>query len=217
MIEKLQAIERNNTWELVELPAHTKAIEVKWVFKLKHNADGSIARHKARLVARGFLQREGLDYLEVFAPVARLETVRLVVALACNQGWSTFHLDVKSAFLNGPLDEEVYVTQPPGFVIQKEASKVYKLHKALYGLKQAPRAWNKKIDSYLVELRFVKCKSEYGVYVQVVAQDITIICLYVDDLLVTGSSLENLSKFKELMMKEFEMSDLGKLSYFLGM
>ena len=132
------------------MPAHTKAIEVKWEFKLKLNVDGSIARHKARLVARGFLQREGLDYSEVFAPVARLETVRLVVALACNQGWSTFHLDVKSAFLNGPLEEEVYVTQPPGFVIQKEASKVYKLHKALYGLKQAPRAWNKKIDSYLV-------------------------------------------------------------------
>ena len=139
MVEELQAIERNNTWELVELPTHTKAIEVKWVFKLKHNADGSIARHKARLVARGFLQRAGLDYSEVFVPVARLETVRLVVALTCNQGWSTFHLDVKSAFLNGPLDEEVYVTQPHGFVIQKEANKVYKLHKALYGLKKVPR------------------------------------------------------------------------------
>ena len=102
-------------------------------------------------------------------------------------------------------------------MIQKEASKVYKLHKALYGLKHAPRAWNKKIDSYLVELGFVKCKSKYGVYVQVVSQDITIICLYVDDLLVTGNILENLSKFKEMTMREFEMSDLGKLSYFLGM
>ena len=110
MVEELQEIERNNALELVEFPAHTKAIEVKWVFKLKHNVDGSIARHKARLVARGFIQREGLDYSEVFAPVARLEIVQLVVALACNQGWSTFHLDVKSAFLNGLLDEEVYVT-----------------------------------------------------------------------------------------------------------
>ena len=146
-----------------------------------------------------------------------METIRLVVALACNQGWSTFYLDVKSSFLNGPLEEEIYVTQPPGFVIQKEASKVYRLHKALYGLKQAPRAWNKKIDSYLVELGFVKCKSEYGVYVQVVTQDITIICLYIDDFLVTGNSLKNLSKFKEMMTKEFEMLDLGKLSYFLGM
>ena len=90
---------------------------MKWVFNLKHNADGSIERHKARLAARGFLQKAGLDYSEVFSPVVRLETVRLVVALACNQGWPTFHLDVKSEFLNGPLDEEVYVTQPSGFVI----------------------------------------------------------------------------------------------------
>ena len=117
MVEELQAIERNNTWELVELPVCTKSIKVKWVFKLKHNVDSSIARHKARLVARGFLQRAGLDYSEVYSPVARLETVQLVVALTCNQGWSTFHLDVKSVFLNGPLDEEVYVTQSPGFVI----------------------------------------------------------------------------------------------------
>ena len=102
-------------------------------------------------------------------------------------------------------------------MIQKEASKVYRLHKELYSLKQAPRAQNKKIGSYLVELGFVKCKLEYDVYVQVVAHDITIICLHVDDLLVIGNSLENLSKFKELMTKEFEMSDLGKLSYFLGM
>ena len=114
MVEELQAIERNNTWELVELSAHTKAIKVKWVFKLKHNVDGSIVRHKARLVAQGFLQREGLDYSEVFTPVERLEIVRLVEALACNQGWSTFHLDVKSTFMNGPLDKEVYVTQPHG-------------------------------------------------------------------------------------------------------
>lgn len=117
-------------------------------------------------------------------------------------------------FWNGPLDEVVYVTQPPGFVIQKEARKVYRLHKVLYGLKHTPKAWNKKIDSYLVGLEFIKCKSEYGVYVQVMAQDITIICLYVDDFLITGHSLENFSKFKE---KEFEMFDLGKLLYFLGM
>lgn len=108
-----------------------------------------------------------------------------MVALACKQGWSTFHLDMKSTFLNEPLYEEVYVTQPPGFVIQEEAMKVYKLHKALYGLKYEPRAWNKKIDSYLVKLGFVKCKYEYGVYVKVLVQDITITFLYADDLLVT--------------------------------
>jgi hypothetical protein len=107
---------------------------------LKHIVDGSIVRHKLRLVAQSFLQRAGFDYSEVYAPVAKLETIRLVVALAYKRGWLTFHLDVKSTFLNGPLDKEFYVTQPPGFVIQEEARKVYKLHKAPYGLKQAPRA-----------------------------------------------------------------------------
>lgn len=217
MVEELQAVKRNNTWELVELPTHTKAIKVKWVFKMKHNPDGSISRHKSRLVARGFLQRSGLDYSKVYAQVTRLETVRLVVALACKQCWSTFHLDVKLTFLNGPLDEVVYATQPLGFVIQEEAKKVYKLHKALYGLKQTPRAWNKKIDSYLVESGFIKCIYQYGIYVQVMVQDITIIWLYVDGLLVTGNNMKSYSKFKKLMKKGFEMSDLGKLSSFLGM
>lgn len=135
MIEEFQAIERNNTWELVVLLAHTKAIKMKWVFKLKHIPDGSIARYKERLVARGFLQSVALGYSKVYRPVTRLEIVRLVVALAGKQGWSIFHLNVKSTFLNGPLDEVVYVTQPPGFVIQEEERKVYKLHKAIYSLK----------------------------------------------------------------------------------
>lgn len=123
----------------------------------------------------------------------------MVVDLACKQGWSIFHLVVKSTFFNGPLDEVVYVTQPLGFMIQEEPRKVYKLHKSLYGLKQVPHAWNKKINSYLVELRFIKCRYEYGVYVQVMAQYIIIICLYVDDMPVTRNSMKNLSKFKELM------------------
>lgn len=105
-------------------------------------------KHKARLVAKGFLQRFGLDYFDVFAPVARLETIRLVIALACCRGWNLYHLDVKSAFLNGQLNEEVYVSQPPGYEVKGKEDMVYKLHKALYGLKQAPRAWNKKIDSF---------------------------------------------------------------------
>jgi len=159
MTEELVAIERNKTWKLVKLPVDKKAIEVKWVYKLKHNPDGSIAKHKARLVAKGFLQRACLDYSEVYAPVARIETMRLVLALACKRNWSAFHLDVKSAFLNGPIDEDVFVTQPPDFVIKEKEYMVYRLHKALYGLKQAPRAWNKKNDSYLVEIGFSKCKS----------------------------------------------------------
>ncbi|GAU33832.1 hypothetical protein TSUD_393400 [Trifolium subterraneum] len=140
MEEELQSIEKNKTWKLVNLPDKKKKIDVKWVFKMKLNPDGTISKHKARLVARGFLQKHGVDYNEVFAPVARIETVRLVVALACKNRWLLCHLDVKSAFLNGPREEEVYVSQAPGFEIHGKENMVYKLHKALYGLKQSSKS-----------------------------------------------------------------------------
>ena len=151
---------------MIELPASKKPIDVKWIFKLKLRPNGEVTKHKARLVARGFMQKAGMDYFEVYAPVIRLETVRLIVAIACGRNCPMYHLHVKSAFLNGPLDEEVYVTQPPGFKIKGKENMVYRLHKALDGLKQALRAWNKRIDSFLMQQEFVKCKSEYGVYVK---------------------------------------------------
>ncbi|KAK2398342.1 putative mitochondrial protein [Trifolium repens] len=218
MEEELRSIEKNQTWKLVALPDKKKKIDVKWVFKVKLNPDGTISKHKARLVARGFLQKHGIDYNEVFAPVARIETVRLVVALACRNKWLLYHLDVKSAFLNGPLEEEVFVSQPPGFEIKGKENMVYKLYKALYGLKQAPRAWNKRIDDFLIQIGFKKCAVEFGVYVQNSKDgEIIIICLYVDDLLITGSKTAEIDKVKDKLKREFEMSDLGELSFFLGM
>lgn len=203
---------------MVELPAHKKAIEVKWIFKTKHKSDGSIAKLKARLVAKGFLQQHGIDYTDVFAPVARLETVRLIVAIANSNGWNINQMDMKSAFLNGPLEEEVYVSQPPGFVKKGHEMKVYKLNKALYGLSQAPRAWNKHIDSLLIRYGFRKCTVEYGIYVKFLDQLGTLpVCLYVDDLLITGSSLLEIENFKMKMKNELEMTDLGDLGYFLGL
>lgn len=188
------------------------------MYKLKLKPDGTIAKHKARLVAKGFLQKARLDYSEVFAPVARTETIRLVLALASGKRWPLFQLDVKSAFLNGPLEEEVYVFPPPGFVIKGREDKVYKLKRALYGLKQAPRAWNKRIDSFLVQQGFSKCSVEYGVYVRVKTDTkMMLLCLYVDDLLVTGSDIGEIEEFKARMKSEFEMTDLGELTYFLGM
>ncbi|WVZ24220.1 hypothetical protein V8G54_002764 [Vigna mungo] len=138
MVEELSAIEKNNTWKLVKLPPNKKAIQVKWIFKTKYRPDGSIAKLKARLVAKGFLQKPGIDFTYVYAPVARLDTVRLVIAIANFKGWSIQQMDDKSVFLNGPLEEEVYVNQPPGFFVNGQESKVYKLNKALYGLRQAP-------------------------------------------------------------------------------
>ncbi|MCI36101.1 reverse transcriptase, partial [Trifolium medium] len=133
------SIEKNDTWKLVPLPDKKKPITVKWVYKVKHLPDGSIAKYKARLVAKGFSQKPGIDFTEIFAPVARLETMRVVVAIANRLSWDIVQLDVKSAFLNGKLGKEVYVEQPQGFVIKGQEDKVM-LNKALYGLKQAPRA-----------------------------------------------------------------------------
>jgi len=218
MVEELLSIERNKTWELVNLPDKKKKIDVKWVFKVKLNPDGQVSKHKARLVSRGFLQNQGIDYNEVFAPVARIETVRLVTVIACKYKWLLYHLDVKSAFLNGPLEEVVFVSQPLGFEIAGKENMVYKLHKALYGLKQAPIAWNKKIDQVLFQIGVKKCSVEFGVYVQKLSDGGTvIICLYVDDLLITGSSTSEVEKVKEKLKLEFEMTDLGELSFFLGM
>jgi hypothetical protein len=162
MTEEMKAITDNATWELVELPMGHRAIGLKWVYKVKRDEHGNIVRHKARLVAKGYVQRAGIDYDEVFAPVARLESVHLMLAVAAHQGWEVHHMDVKSAFLNGELKEEVYVAQPPGYVVKGAEHKVLRLRKALYGLKQAPRAWNAKFDATMLALGFQRSSSEHG-------------------------------------------------------
>lgn len=164
MEREIDAIEKNGTWELTDLPKGQKAIGLKWVYKLKKDMNGDIIKYKARLVAKGYVQKQGVDFNEVFAPVTRLETVRLLIALAAKNGWEVHHLDVKSAFLNGDLQEEVYVLQPEGFVKDGEERKVYRLLKELYGLRQAPRAWNARLNRCLMKLGFVKCPYEHAVY-----------------------------------------------------
>jgi len=139
--EEIRFIEKNNTWELVSLPKGHKSIGVKWVYQAKKNAKGEIERYKARLVTKGYSQKAGIDYDEVFAPVAHLETIRLIVSLAAQQKWKIHHMDVKSTFLNGVIEEEAYIEQPLGYKVKGQEDKVLKLNKALYGLKQAPRAW----------------------------------------------------------------------------
>lgn len=216
MAQEFDAIEKNNTWILTDLPPGQKSIGLKWVFKLKRNPGGDIVKHKARLVAKGYVQRKGIDYDEVFAPVARLDTVRLLLALSAREGWEVHHLDVKSAFLNGELLEEVYVAQPEGFVKKGQEQKVYKLIKALYGLRQAPRAWNSRLDQCLKDLGFKRCLREQAVYTKVDKENVLVIGVYVDDLLVTGSSKQEIEKFKVQMNRQFEMSNLGLLSFYLG-
>ncbi|RVX15286.1 Retrovirus-related Pol polyprotein from transposon TNT 1-94 [Vitis vinifera] len=218
MKAEIYAIERNGTWKLTELPEAKNAIGVKWVFKTKFNSDGSIFRHKARLVLKGFAQVAGVDYGDTFAPVARHDTIRLLLTLAGQMGWKVYHLDVKSAFLNGILLEEIYVQQPEGFEVIGHEHKVYKLHKALYGLKQAPRAWYSRIDSHLIQLGFKRSENEATLYLKQNDDGLQlVVSLYVDDMLVTGSNVKLLADFKMEMQDVFEMSDLGIMNYFLGM
>ena len=217
MNEEIEAIDRNNTWELAELPKGSQPIGVKWVFKKKMNAQGEIERYKARLVAKGYKQKAGIDYDEVFAPVARMETIRLLISQAAQFKWPIFQMDVKSAFLNGVLKEDVYIEQPPGYMKVGEGKKVLKLKKALYGLKQAPRAWNTRIDSYFKENGFKQCPYEHALYVKKNGGNVLFVALYVDDLIFMGNNDEMIEEFKGTMTREFEMTDLGLMKFFLGL
>ncbi|KAK9078427.1 hypothetical protein SSX86_002484 [Deinandra increscens subsp. villosa] len=216
MEAELASIEKNKTWTLTKLPPNKKAIGLKWVFKVKRDASGNVTKHKARLVAKGYVQVEGIDYEDTFAPVARIESIRLIIALAASKGWLVHHLDVKCAFLHGKLQEEVYVMQPDGFKAKGKENYVCRLHKALYGLKQAPRAWNARLDAALKNMGFKKCVHEPGIYRIKKSGFILILGIYVDDILVTGTREKDVTAFKEKMKINFEMNDLGLLTYYLG-
>lgn len=213
---EMQSIVENGTWKLAQLSAGHKAIGLKWVYRVKRDPAGNVVKHKARLVAKGYVQRQGVDFEEVFAPVARMETVRLLLALAAHSGWEVHHMDVKSAFLNGDLTEEVYVDQPPGYEVAGQEGKVLRLHKALYGLHQAPRAWYAKLDETLTSLGFTRSALEHAVYRRGNSQSHLLVGVYVDDLIITGTTAADIISFKEQMQKLFKMSDLGRLSYYLG-
>ncbi|CAJ2654342.1 unnamed protein product [Trifolium pratense] len=216
MEAEIKSIEANGTWELTKLPKEAKAIGVKWIYKTKLNEKGKIEKHKARLVAKGYSQKHGIDYGEVFAPVARWDTIRTILSLAAFEKWPVYQLDVKSAFLHGDLMEDVYVMQPLGYE-QEGSDLVYKLKKALYGLKQAPRAWYSKIESYFVSEQFEKCSHEHTLFVKYSRnKKVLIVSMYVDDLIYIGNDRQMMDEFKASMKDKFSMTDLGKMKYFLG-
>ncbi|GJY16137.1 copia-type reverse transcriptase protein [Tanacetum coccineum] len=183
---------------------------------LTRNVDGSIIKYKACLVAKGNVQQPVIDFDEVFMLVARLVTIRLLITLEARKEWKIHHLEVKTAFLHGDLNEEVYVVQLEGFKKPGEEKKVYKFAKSLYGLRQAPRAWNIKLDNNLKETGFQQCMQENAVYRKVPNGEFIIVSVYVDDLFVTGTSLELINEFKKRMKSQFKMLDLGELTYYLG-
>eukprot|EP00253_Pinus_taeda_P003155 PITA_03155 len=217
MDEELEQIEKNNSWELVPRPKDKNVIGTKWIFKNKLNENGEVIRNKARLVCKGYAQKEGIDFEETFAPVARLEAIRMFLALSSFQNFKVFQMDVKSAFLNGDLEEEVYIEQPDGFILENDPNLVCRLKKALYGLKQAPRAWYYQLDKYLHQQGFSKGSADSNLYIKIENNKLQILVVYVDDI-IFGRNEEAMSQsFALVMQKEFEMSFLGELTYFLGL
>jgi hypothetical protein len=216
MTEEYQSIIKNDVWEVVPKPKNKDVVSSKRIYKIKHTADGSIEKHKARFVVRGFSQKEGIDYEETFAPVARYTSIRTIIALAAQTKWKLHQMDVKTTFLNGVIEEEVYIEQPQGFEVEDRKIYVCRLKKALYGLKQAPRAWYGIIDSFLTSLGFTKSKVDSNLYFKAMNDEPVILLLYVDDLFLTGEE-KLITECKKKLSAEFEMKDLGPMHYFLGL
>ncbi|CAH9142653.1 unnamed protein product [Cuscuta epithymum] len=215
MVEEMNALDLNGTWDLVDLPTGKKSIGCKWVFAVKVNPDGSVARLKARLVAKGYAQTYGVDYSNTFSPVAKLTYVRLLISLAATHDWHLHQLDIKNAFLHGDLQEEVYIEQPPGFVAQGEYGKVCRLRKSLYGLKQSPRAWFGKFSQSIERFGMIKGQSDHSVFYRRTKTGITLLVVYVDDIVITGSDTAGILALKNFLHSQFQTKDLGSLKYFL--
>ncbi|KAJ0764103.1 putative RNA-directed DNA polymerase [Helianthus annuus] len=215
MNSEMEALYRNNTWVVVDLPKGRKPIGCKWVYRIKYKANGEVERYKARLVAKGFNQREGIDFGETFSPVVKMVTVRVILKLAVNKGWPLYQLDINNAFLYGSLSEDVYMTLPQGY-FDNDKNKVCKLVKSLYGLKQAPRKWNEKLTSVLLEMGFVKSLCDHSLFVLCKENVIVVLLVYVDDIVITGNSISEITHVKKSLSESFKIKDLGILKYFLG-
>nr|KYP44486.1 Retrovirus-related Pol polyprotein from transposon TNT 1-94 [Cajanus cajan] len=215
MLEEYKALMKNNTWILTTLPAGRNLIGCRWVFKVKTNSDGSINRHKARLVAKGFHQRDGFDFSETFSPVVKPATIRIILSIVVSRSWDMRQIDIANAFLNGDLQEDIYMAQPPGF-IQTDKSLVCKLQKSLYGLKQAPRAWFERLHLSLSRIGFYYAKMDSSLFIRFHKDHITFILVYVDDIIICGSSTSAISSVVEQLQSEFPVRDLGFPNYFLG-
>jgi hypothetical protein len=200
----------------VHLLEGKKAVGCKWVFTVKQTLEGEIDRYKARLVAKGYSQTYGIDYGETFAPMAKMGTVRTLISCAANFGWPLHQLDVKNAFLHGDLKEEVYMEIPPGFANKQTIGKVCRLKKSLYGLKQSPRAWFDRFGRVVCDMGNHQCNGDHTVFYKHQGSCITILAVYVDDIVITGDDAKEIKKLKERLSRAFEVKDLGPLRYFLG-
>lgn len=216
MEAEMESLSQHDVWDLVDLPPGRKLIGSKWVFKKKIGADGNVERFKARLVAQGFTQRYGCDYDETFCPVVRQESFRMILALAVQFGLKIHQIDVSTAFLNGTLNEEVFMKQPEGFELEGKQHLVCKLKKSLYGLKQSPRCWNLALDTKLKDVGFCQSVNDPCVYYKNKCGEMVYVGVYVDDIIIAGKEDVEIKKVKEDLGSEFDIKNLGTLNYFLG-
>lgn len=216
MIDELESMKKNDVWDLVDLPNGVKPVGCKWVFKTKLDPKGNVERYKARLVAKGYAQKEGIDYQETFSPVSRKDSLRTVMALVAHFDLELHQMDVKTAFLNGDLYEEVFMTQPDGFKPEGQEHLVCKLKKSIYGLKQASRQWYLKFDEVMKKQGYIKNQVDQCTFLKMSGSKFTILVLYVDDILLASNSLDMLHESKRLLSLNFDMKDLGEASYVIG-
>ncbi|MCO5571892.1 hypothetical protein L7F22_025640 [Adiantum nelumboides] len=222
MQSEYNSILANETWELTELPEDKIALPCKWVYKKKYTAEDPKPKYKARLVAKGFNQKKGVDFNEIFSPVVKMTTLRLVLDLVAIDDIKLVQMDVKTAFLHGDLDEDVYIKQPEGFEIKLEkatrAKLVCRLKKALYGVKQGSRQWYIKFDKYIQSQGYVRSQEDHRLYTRRLNNgSLIILILYVDDMLIVGNSKDEIGILKDTLSKQFAMKDLGDAHHFLGM
>lgn len=217
MNEEMKSLNENETWELVQLPNDRRAIGCKWVYKIKTDAAGQLQQFKARLVARGFSQKYGTDYDQIFAPVVRQATFRILLAMATKEGMTVIHLDAKTAFLNGNLDRTIYMKQPPGFIVEGKEDHVCLLRRSLYGLKQSARVWNRTIHRILVDAKFVQSHNDPCLYMLNVKGKGCYILIYVDDLIIASKCRELLVECERILSSKFKIKNLGEIRSYLGM
>ncbi|KAL2246201.1 UNVERIFIED_CONTAM: Retrovirus-related Pol polyprotein from transposon TNT 1-94 [Sesamum indicum] len=214
MNDEMNSLKKNDTWEFCQLPKGKKALQNRWVYRVKDESDGK-KQYKARLIVKGFQQRYGIDFIDVFTPVVKLTTIRLVLSMVATENLELQQMDVKTAFLHGDLEEEIYMVQPEGS--NGDDQQVCRLKKILYGLKQAPRQWYRKFDNFMLEIGFSRCNDDYCSYVKRFDDFFIILLLYVDDMLIAGSNVKEINRLKDQLSRRFDMKDLGEARQILGM
>ena len=213
---EIESILHNHTWELVDLPPGCKPLSSKWVFKMKRKVDGSIDKYKASLVIKGYKQTKGMDYFDTYSPVTRINSIRMVPAIAALRNLDVHQMDMKTAFLNGDLEEEIYMEHPEGFSTSEQEKKVCKLVKSLYGLGQAPKQWHEKFDNVMLSHRFKINECDKCAYIKDDEHGYVIVCLYVDDMVIVGSDDKMIASTKIMLNSRFDMKDMGLADVILG-